>query len=323
LDVLSEVLSAVRLTGAFYFKVNAAEPWIATNPSMGEIGSAVMPDAEHVIPFHIMMEGSGWAMSAHNLAPVPLERGSIVMFPRGDSHILSSHQQIDDLPETDAEFYRDSAANKVPFRLVQIGGHGDQAQFVCGYLGCDARPFNPLLEALPDLLVVNNPQDGNDFHRELVLIALKENDHPSAGSETILAKISELMFVQALRTYMDNLAETSDGWLSGLRDPQVGAALKLIHSQPARRWTLAFLAKEIGMSRSMFAERFLQFTGLSPINYLVRWRMQLASKLLARNGASIGQVARAVGYQSDGAFKRAFKKHVGTPPGQWSRTNTQ
>jgi len=282
-----------------------------------------MPGAEHVIPFHIMMEGSGWAMSAHNShEPVPIERGSIIMFPRGDSHILSSHQHIGDLPTTDSAFYRESAAHKVPFRLVQIGGHGEQAEFVCGYLGCDARPFNPLLEALPELLVVKSPQNGNNFARELVLTALKENDHPSAGSETVLAKISELMFVQALRSYMDNLDSTSVGWLSGLRDPQVGAALQLIHSHPSRRWTLAFLAKEIGMSRSMFAERFHRFTGLTPINYLLRWRMQLASKLLAHNGATIGQVACAVGYDSEGAFKRAFKKQVGTPPGQWRRAKS-
>ena len=197
MDVLSEVLGAVRLNGAFYFKVDASEPWVSVNPSMHDIGSAVMSSAEHVIPFHIMIKGSGLVRLTDASLPIPIEQGSIVMLPAGDAHILSSHQHFDNQSAIDIEFYIHAAENKIPFRSVEIGGNGDAAQFVCGYLGCDARPFNPLLEALPKLLVINS--DSNDFTRELVLTALKESDNPGSGSEAVLAKLSELMFVHALR----------------------------------------------------------------------------------------------------------------------------
>jgi AraC-like DNA-binding protein len=318
-DVLSEVLRAVRLTGALYFEVSAAHPWVTVTPSMKRIGAAMMPSAEHVIPFHVMVFGHCWAMPRdRSVAPSKVESGDIVMFPFGESHVFTSDRTRWEGRAADLSFYADAAASDEPFTLITIGGDGEKAKFVCGYLGCDASPFNPVLGALPKMLVVKG-QVGNDgLMHQLLRAALDEKASRKAGAETVLAKLSELMFVQAIRQHMDGLPASSASWLSGLRDESVGKALQIIHAQPAADWSIASLAKESGLSRSVFAERFARFTGEAPMHYVGRWRMQLAAGLLAA-GASIGTAAQEVGYDSEAAFQRAFKKFVGTTPGEWRR----
>lgn len=321
MDVLSEVLGAVRLSAAFYFEVNAATPWVSVNPSMAEIGSAVMPKAEHVIPFHLMMDGSAWARPSDDSLPVAeFGAGDIIMFPGGSGHIISSEQNPSELPPADLQFYRDAAKRVAPFTLVEIGGVGHVAKFVCGYLGCDARPFNPLLSALPSMLIVKAAYGSGALTRNLIQAALDERESKKPGSETMLAKLSEVMFVQALRRHIDTLPDNSSGWLSGLRDRRVGTALELIHNRPAESWTLESLARATGVSRSNLAERFHEFTGESPMRYLARWRMQLAARMLDGSRSSMSQVADSVGYSSEAAFKRAFKKYVGDSPGSWRRS---
>jgi len=317
--VLSEVLRAVRLTGALYFEVSAAHPWVAVTPSMEKIGASMMPDAEHVIPFHIMVAGHGWAMPRdRSVAPSKVDSGDIVMFPFGESHVITSDRTQWEGKPADPSFYAEAAASERPFTLIAIGGDGEKAKLVCGYLGCDASPFNPLLGALPKMLVVK-PQAGSDsLMRELLRAALDEKARPRAGAETVLAKLSELMFVQAVRQHMDGLPAASSTWLSGLRDECVGRALRLIHARPAEDWSTALLAKESGLSRSVFSERFTRFTGEAPMRYVGRWRMQLAARLLA-TGESIGAAAEGVGYHSEAAFQRAFKKFVGATPGEWRK----
>lgn len=319
MDVLSEVLRAVRLTGALYFEVHAAHPWVAVNPSMRQIGPAVMPDAEHVIPFHILLSGEAWAMPAdRSLPPTSMKAGDVLMFPLGAGHIMTSDRNVWNGAAPDPEFYSDAAKNKAPFVMVDIGGSGEESQFICGYLGCDASPFNPLLEALPQMLVVPVHVHTDSLMRELLRAALDEKDQRGAGAETVLAKVSELMFVQAIRQHMDRLPESTASWLCGLRDEHIGKALQLIHSSPEADWTLERLGKEAGLSRSVFAERFARYTGQPPMHYLGRWRMQVASRLLEA-GESMGRVAERVGYSSEAAFQRAFKKLVGVPPGTWRR----
>lgn len=220
-----------------------------------------------------------------------------------------------------AAFYFEvnAAKREAPFTLVEIGGAGNPAKFVCGYLGCDARPFNPLLSALPSMLIVKDSDRSGELTRNLVLAAFDENESRKAGSETMLAKLSELMFIQALRRHIDSLPPDSTGWLSGLRDARIGSALQLIHTQPAESWTPESLARASGTSRSKLAERFHAFTGESPMRYLARWRMQLACRMLGSSTASIAQVGERQGYSSEAAFKRAFKKYVGDSPGSWRR----
>ena len=319
MDVLSEVLRVVRLTGAVYFEVTAACPWISQTPPTSLIKAAVMPQAGHVIPFHIVTLGRAWAMLEDRSVPaIAVDPGDVVMFPLGESHILASDRDLSDCPPPDLNLYFDAAESGAPFTLVTLGGNGEKTKIVCGYLGCDTRPFNPLVSALPRVLVIKGLMDTNQLMRELLLAALGEKDNRGEGAQVVLAKLSELMFVQAMREHIKSLPPGAMNWLSGIRDEHVGQALRLIHTSAAKDWSLEALAKESGLSRSALAERFTRFVGEPPIQYLGRWRMQVAAGLI-ESGVSIGAVAERVGYGSEAAFQRAFKKHVGSSPGEWRR----
>lgn len=318
MDVLSDVLHAVRLTGAVYFDVNARAPWIAETPPISSIGARIMPEFEHVIAFHIMLDGAGWAQLADESQPaVRLEAGDAVIFAHGDRHFLASELGRRSTPNL-AMYYRPND-RPLPFVLRELGGTGEKARLVCGYLGCDARPFNPILNALPRQLHVRRSSTAGQLTHELIRLALQESETPRAGGETILSKLSELMFLQAVRQQIDALPPESTGWLAALRDHNIGAALRLMHGRPAEPWTLESLAREAGLSRSVFAGRFSELMAVPPMHYLSNWRLQLAANLLKRERLSIAQVAAEVGYESEAAFNRAFKKQAGIPPGAWRR----
>lgn len=201
----------------------------------------------------------------------------------------------------------------------ELGGDGPGTHVACGYFGCEARPFNPILGALPGMFSVHFEEGDGARLRELFRLGLMESQASREGSETILSRLSELMLMYALPKHIDNLPEESTGWLAGLRDPQVAAALRLMHGYPARSWTLDKLASEMGMSRSSFADQFARFMGMPAMQYLAHWRLQLAANLFDVPGNSIERVAEKVGYESPAAFNRAFKRHVGMPPGAWRR----
>ena len=319
MDVLADVLRAVRLTGAIYFDVNARAPWIAETPPVSSICAKVMPEFEHVISFHIMLDGACWAQLGDESQPaIRLEAGDAVIFARGDGHYMSTERgKRSDPPNLDMYYRPNDRA--LPFVLSELGGTGEKSRFVCGYLGCDARPFNPLLDALPRKLHVKASSTGGQLMHHLIRAALEETESPRAGGETILSKLSELMFLHAVRQQIDGLPPESTGWLAGLRDRNVGAALRLMHGRPAEPWTLDSLAREVGLSRSVFAERFSQLMVAPAMHYLSNWRLQLAANLLKQERLSIAQVAAEVGYESEAAFNRAFKKQVGVPPGAWRR----
>jgi AraC-like DNA-binding protein len=194
---------------------------------------------------------------------------------------------------------------------------------VCGYLGCDARPFNPLLSTLPKVLHVkasNTPKAV--WLNHFTNYAVMESKDKKAGGEAVLAQLSELLFVEVVRIYLDTLPAEQTGWLAGLRDPYVGQVLGLMHDRPAHPWGLEELAHEVGLSRSVLAERFTHLVGQPAMQYLIRWRMQIASGLLARGSAKMAQVAAESGYESEAAFSRAFKRFVGVSPAEWRKRNT-
>lgn len=318
MDVLSDVLRAVRLTGAIYFDINARAPWIAASPPTATICANVMPDFERVISFHIMLDGHCWAsLSDGSEPPVKLDSGDAVIFVRGEPHVMSS--EPGGCAQPDMSMYHRPTDRPLPFVFSEFGGDGERARVVCGYLGCDAQPFNPILEALPHVMHVKSTSPSGRMIHELIRAALQESQAPRAGGETILSKLSELMFLQAIRDHIDHLPASSKGWLSGLRDRHVGAALALMHGRPAESWTLDTLAKEVGLSRSAFAERFADRMCVPAMQYLANWRLQLAARALERPGTSIAQAAAEVGYESEAAFNRAFKRLVGVPPGAWRR----
>ncbi len=316
-DTLSEVLRAVRLQGAVFFLVDAAAPWVAQAPPAKAVAAAVMPGSEHVIEYHVITRGACWAGLLDGEA-VRLQAGDVIVFPHGDPHAVSSTPGM--RAEPDWEGYRRSGDAQLPFPYRV--GEGDQTQLVCGFLGCDARSFNPLLSTLPPMIHVRGAADDNGLG-QFMRVAIDESQQKRAGGECVLARLSELMFVEVVRRYLKSLPEEHTGWLAGLRDRHVGRALSLLHGDPAHPWTLEALAQWAGLSRSALADRFTHFVGQPPMQYLARWRMQVAAGLLAGGHASVAGVALAVGYDSEAAFSRAFKKAVWQPPAAWRRRTMQ
>jgi AraC-like DNA-binding protein len=318
MDVLSDVLRAVRLTGAVFFNNYVQAPFVGVSPHTTMIADRVMPGAEHVIQFHALLAGSCWAvLTQQPTGGTRLKAGDIVIFPMGDGNSVSSAPGMH--AEPNMEMYVRPTDHHLPFVFHHHGAGEQDCHFVCGYFGCDARPFNPLLEALPRMFHAEMSGASQSWLDNLLHVAAEESELGGAGSEAMLAKLAEVMFVEVLRKHIARLPDDSRGWLSALRDSQVGQAMRLIHGQPARQWTLEALAHEVGLSRSVFADRFTHYVGLSPMQYLSRWRMQLAARRLEIPGISIAQVAAEVGYESEAAFNRSFKKNVGVPPGTWRK----
>ncbi|MCR0981319.1 AraC family transcriptional regulator [Roseomonas populi] len=308
-DILSDVLQAVRLKGAVFYLVEAAEPWVVMAPPSREVAAAVMPGCDHVMEFHVFFEGECWGGplggGQERIGP-----GEVVLFPRGEAHLFRSDPGLSPPPPTMPQ------EGALPIRLRYGGTGPPSARFVCGFLGCDARPFNPLIEALPRMLRIPAREGPMG---ELIRLAVAETAVPRAGGEALRARLAEMMFVEAVRTHLAALPEGSGGWLGGLRDPQVGRALGLLHGRPAHPWTLDDLAREAGLSRTALHERFAALVGRPPMQYLTHWRMQLAATRLAQGGDKVVSIAVEVGYESEAAFNRAFKRLVGMPPAAWRR----
>jgi AraC-like DNA-binding protein len=318
MDVLSDVLKVVRLTGAIFFERHLHAPWVGESPASTAIASMVMPDAEHVISFHAILSGSCWAgLVGSTDSSRRFNAGDIVIYPMGDANVLSSAPGMRGLP--DIQEYARPKNRSLPIVTRLDNDGADYCHLVCGYFGCDARPFNPLLEALPRMLLSQMSAAAQSWLSNMLRVAADEAGRGGAGSESLLTKIAELMFVEVVRQHITGLPDDSKGWLSGLKDRHIGHALRLIHEQPERPWTLAELAREVGVSRSVLADRFLHYVGVSPMYYLGRWRMQLAVRHLSVPGVSIAGTGAKVGYESEAAFNRAFKKYVGMPPGSWRK----
>jgi len=314
-DVLSDVLRAVRLTGAVYFDFELSSPWVVEAPPSREIVGKVMPGAQRVIEYHLIARGTGWG-HAVGQEPLRLREGDLIVFPQGDAHVLSSAPGMRAAPDMEGFAL---ASTPVPMFYELGGGGPERARIVCCFLGCDERPFNPLLTALPAVLHLSaGPNATTGWLGTLLSIAAKESGSGRAGAENVLGRLSELMFVETIRHYLETLPPAETGWLAGLRDPMVGQALAALHREPREPWTVERLARVVGLSRSVLAERFTVMIGQPPMQYLALWRMQLASRLLLEGGA-VASVASAVGYESEAAFSRAFKKLVGRPPATWRR----
>jgi AraC-like DNA-binding protein len=318
LDVLSDVLRSVRLTGAMLFLVEARTPWITQAPATRSFAAAVLPRAQHLISYHVVTEGDCWGGLAGE-APQPLEAGDILVVPHGDAYFLASPPDAAQTYGDDeaVSFFRRMAAGELP-TVVNEGGVGTQCtRFICGFLGCDARPFNPVLAALPRVVHLRGAARPGRPLSHLIDFALAELAAQRPGGRDVLLRLSELMFVEVVRCHLAGMISDGPGWLAGLRDPLVARALVCLHHEPARPWTLDLLASAANTSRSTLTERFTQRVGHPPMQYLTAWRMQLAAKLLADVSTKVRVVAEAVGYDSEAAFSRAFKKHTGRSPSQW------
>ena len=327
-DTLSDLLRTVRLNGAVFYYVKGYPPWAVGNPHVREIIPAIMPGAEHMIEFHALVNGTCWA-STHGEPPIAMQPGDIVLFPQGDAHTMGSAPELRATADGTALFFSQRPP-QLPYALSVKADcltttHVDDdpehsAKVVCGFLGLDARPFNPLLASLPRVLLVSGSTLGTDsWVSTLMRAVVAEADAKRPGGEAVMARMSEMLFVEALRRYVDALPEEETGWLAGTRDPAVGRALSLIHEHPSQAWTVERLSEDVGLSRSSLHERFMQLIGQPPMQYLMNWRMQLASSRLRDTSAKLMEVAQDVGYESEAAFSRAFKRVSGLSPGAWRK----
>ena len=305
-DPLSDVLRAVRLDGAFFYAVQASEPWSVEAVAAKELTPRVLPGAEHLISYHILTTGQCWG-GLSGAEAVKLAPGDVIVFPHGDAHVMSSNPKLRSVPATPGRFPD----------TVTLGEGEIATTLVCGFLGCDRRPFNPLVSTLPRQLHLPGLSSGwlQSFARQVV----EESQARRVGADSVLTRLAELMFVEVLRRYVETLPPGQQGWLAGLRDDAVGRALGLLHGTPAHPWTLDELAAGVAMSRSAFADRFTTLVGQPPMQYLAQWRMQLAARRLATGNAKIAALAEEVGYESEEAFSRAFKRLMGVSPAAWRR----
>ena len=311
MDTLSEVLRAVRLTGAVYFSIDGSTPWVVETPAGSVIAPHVGAGVEHVINYHIVMSGLCWVGLVGEPA-FRVEAGDIIVFPQGDPHVLSSGPGMRARPDVD--IYRAANQQAVPLCVSLAGGGPGGARIVCGFLGCDARPFNPLLAALPRVIHVPASREGTSGLRQLIDLALAESTTPRPGSDGVLSRLSEVLFLEVVRYFTATLAPDQAGWFAALRDPTVGLALGRLHERPAHPWTLQILARDVGTSRSVLAERFTRLVGMPPLQYLARWRIQLAANLLRTSTVGLAEIADRVGYGSEAALSRAFKRTLGVSP---------
>ncbi len=323
-DTLSDVLRGVRLRGAVFFYVSGNSGWVAEAPPATEIAPLLMRGVEHVMEYHAVAQGSCWA-GIPGGPSVQLFAGDVVMFPQGDAHVVSSAPGM--RGNADFGWLSREKVDRLPLRIAYNGRDvlraappeaDADATIVCGFLGCDLRPFNPLIAALPRMLHLRATDDDAWIAR-FTQRAVAESHARRPGGEAMLARMSEMMFVDAVRRYADGLPAQSAGWLVGLRDRFIGRALALMHGQPARDWTIDELGRRVGLSRSALHERFVQLIGVPPIQYLAQWRMQAAARLLLETRATVAAIALDVGYDSEAAFARAFKRQVGKPPAAWRR----
>lgn len=315
MDPLSDVLRAVRLTGAYFYIVEGSPGWsVATKPAR-ELAPRILPDAEHLVPYHILSEGSCWG-GLHGEPRVRMQPGDVLIFPRGDAHVMSSQDRDVVEPPVGAQ-----APGPYP-STVRVGVGQRDTILMCGFLGCDSGPFNPLLSALPRML--HMPSIGSGWLSSLPEQVLREWRDPRPGSVTVLTRLAEVMFIEVLRQHIAVIGFQERGWLAALRDPLVGAALSKLHERPAHSWTLHELASDVAASRSVLAERFAEVVGIPPMQYLTQWRLQLAADLLRRSRAKLSAIAAQVGYDSEAAFSRAFKRATGLSPGAYrSRRQTE
>jgi AraC-like DNA-binding protein len=315
MDAFSDVLRSARLSGGVFLHAEFTAPWCVSARMSPELCSRFLGAAAHLIPFHYVVEGE-FEVSVGDDAPMRLGPDHVVLFPRNDVHLMGSDLRLASVPVGDIILPPDGG------RLASIrhGGSGAATRLICGYLGSESVLLNPVIQALPAAVGFN--VDGSRpaaWIRASFEYAAREVEGVRAGSDTVLAKISELLFVEAVRNYIEAAPQDQSGWLAGLSDPTVARVLAMLHADIQRAWSVETLAREAGVSRSVLAERFARIIGVGPMHYLAHWRLQVAAQELKSSPTTLARVAERIGYESEAAFSRAFKKEFGVAPATWRR----
>jgi AraC-like DNA-binding protein len=306
MDALSEILRVVRLVGAIFINARFTAPWCYQSPRADSAAPLLEPTAERVVIFHFITEGECY-VEMEGEPPMRLTAGDVMATEPGMP------------PATGARPLAEILTRRP--RQLSYGGGGTPTALVCGYLACEARLAKLLLAGLPRVMRVNvRGSNAGTWLESSVQYALREARSPRPGGSGVLAKLAEVLFIEVLRLSIDQHTPGRIGWLAGIGDRVVGSALNALHTRPKHAWSLEELAKEAGASRSVLAERFQQMVGSSPMQYLTQWRMMLAANLLSRSNAPLARIAEDVGYQTDTAFIRAFRREYGAPPAAWRRS---
>jgi AraC-like DNA-binding protein len=315
MDALSHTLRVVRLTGAIFLQGKFSAPWCYQSPRADAAAPLLEPGAEQVVIFHMITDGECHVI-LDGEPPMKLTAGDVIVFPHGDAHRMASDPAVQ--PAVSASLER--LLSRRP-RLLAYGGGGTETKLMCGYLACDTRLASMLLTGLPPLVRVSvRGSDTGQWLESSIRYAVAEAGSPRPGGAGLLSKLAEVLIIEVLRLYMNEQHPGRTGWLAAVSDRVVGAALLALHEKPAQAWTLEELAREAGTSRSVLAERFQQLVGSPPMQYLTHWRMLLAANLLAGSNAPLARIAQDVGYQTDTAFSRAFRREYGAPPAAWRRS---
>ncbi|HEY3599371.1 MAG TPA: AraC family transcriptional regulator [Paraburkholderia sp.] len=324
MDAVSEVLRFVRLSGAVYLNGEFTAPWCVIGQTDSALCASFLPRSERVVSYHLITQGHCWARLPDDPeSAVRLDAGELLVVPQGEAHIMGSALDLLPVPSGPLLARQFEAAPGEVMRL-SYGGGGAQTHIVCGFLACDDALSNPVLSSLPRIFKVDMRNDPRSAWLEASLeFAAAEAAEWRAGSATVLARLSELLFVEAVRRCIDTLPADRKGWLAGVRDRFVGRALALLHAQPAYCWTVDELARKVGLSRSALAQRFTDLLGQPPMQYLAHWRLMIAAQELAAGGKTLAAVAQQVGYESEAAFNRAFKREFGMPPAGWRKSRAQ
>lgn len=313
MDVLSEVLKVVRLQGALFYNGEFSAPWCVNASSAGALARQFAPGAEHVIMFHLLTEGRAF-VRLESGEREGLVAGDLVTIPHGTPHVMgngSSMKAVNDSEQL-AEVIQQG------LKPLRTGGGGELTKFVCGYMACDPDLSKVFLAGLPPVFKVSIRNDPSGRWLEnSIRFSVDHAQGVSSGGEAVLSKLSEAVFIEALRVFIAQLPPEQTGWLAGSRDVEVGKTLALMHQTPEHPWTLADLARKVGISRSVLAERFRHYLGETPIAYLTRWRLQLGAQMLRSTSYSVSQIAAEAGYESEAAFNRAFKREYGAPPARF------
>lgn len=332
MDVVSDVLRAVRLSGVVVFHTELTAPWGLAVPPASVLAPAFGLGSRRLIPFHAVAAGGCVSVvaddssvespsdssieSRSDSSVETLVTGDVVMYPQGDAHVLASDASVAPTPVGGLL----PPLSPEQLAIVKHGGGGALTRLVCGFVHCDAAVFDPLSAGLPRVLCGrSDDRAGPSTLHGLLRLALSEAATPRAGTTTLLTRLTELMFVEVLRGFIEALPQDQTGWFAGLRDPYVGRALQQLHAEPDRDWTVEALGRAVGLSRSALVERFSALVGQPPMTYLTNWRIQLATQLLRDSHASVAAIGAKVGYASEAAFNRAFRRAVGLPPATWRR----
>jgi AraC-like DNA-binding protein len=311
--IVSNVLDLVRLNGSLFFRWDFGAPWSYRSPALPELTKSLPEGTGSLVMFHIVTEGHCWIALddgvRHELVP-----GDVVVTPYADEQTWGSYEPSD--PVNIATLLPPRPWVELPH--LRYGGAGEETRMVCGYLRGDAILFDPVLRALPPMFVVHPPAGPAASWLSATVEYAMSGHAPGVDGSRPDQRMVESLFSEMLRLYLQDRADVAlTGWLAALRDPLVGPAMELLHADPARPWTVAELARAVAVSRTVLVDGFVRLLGRPPIRYLTEWRLNLASGLLRTTDAGVGEIAMKVGYTSEEAFSRAFKRAFGRAPAHW------